>query len=298
MYKSQIYLIMKTKILMIGMVLSLMTVSCNKDDKNDTTDFTSEEAGINAKLDVQNDDVSKMMEEQLTTNDGISGKTTLAPTITFLPACATVVRNPTTGVPAVGSKITKTITFASGCQMPNGNLVNGVIIISFPYEPKAIANVITVTFDNFYHNGRKVEGTKTYTRTLSPATANTVSHPIFEMTMDLTITLPDGRVLYRKGTRKSEIIEGYATGDWKDNVYSVTGSWTTTFPNTSILTSTISSPIIVKLPCVPINNALSKGTIIFTRNNKTATLDYGNGDCDNLAIFTINGKSYDIVLGR
>ena len=30
--------------------------------------------------------------------------------------------------------------------------------------------------------------------------------------------------------------------------------------------------------------------------DKTATLDYGNGDCDNLATVTINGEIYDIKL--
>lgn len=291
---------MKTNFLMIGMVLSLMTVSCNKDDKNDNSnDFTSEEAGINAKIDIQSDDISKVMEEQLTAEDGIPGKSLQAPpTTTFLPDCAKVERSPLTGTPPIGGTITKKITFATGCQLPNGNIVSGIITISLPFTPSATSHKITVTFDDFYHNGRKVVGTKIYTRTLFPSTPNSIARPIFDMEMDLTITLPDGRVLNRKGNRRSEIIEGFTTVDWRDNIYSVTGSWNTTFPNTTSLTSTITNPIIVKLPCLPTNSALSKGVITFTRNNRTSTLDYGNGDCDNLAVFTLNGKSYDINLRK
>ena len=183
--------------------------------------------------------------------------------------------------------------------MPNGNILKGKVILTFVYQPTATSHIVTCTFDNFYHNLRKIEGTKTYTRTMTAATAASPSHPLYVMNMNLTITLPDGRVLTRVGTRTSEIIAGYNTlTDWTDNVYSVTGNWTTTFPNTNTQTSTITSPIIVKLSCVPTNSSLSQGIITFVRNSQTATLDYGNGDCDNLAVFTMNGISYNIVLGN
>jgi hypothetical protein len=288
---------MKSKIAMLGMILSLITVSCNKDRNDDTTnDFTSEEASINTKIDIENDDVSKIVEEQLKTTDGISGKAAVIP---FLPSCGIVTRVPATGVPTAGATITKTITFSStGCILPNGNVLKGKIIISFPYEPNATSHTITVTFINFYHNLRKIEGTKTFTRTIKEATVAVPAHPVIAMNMDLTITLPDGRILKREGFRTSEIIVGYDTPDWKDNEYSVTGSWTTTFPNANAHTSTISSPLLVKFACLPTNNAISKGVITFSRNNRTATLDYGNGDCDNLAVFTINGVAYDIILGK
>jgi hypothetical protein len=43
---------------------------------------------------------------------------------------------------------------------------------------------------------------------------------------------------------------------------------------------------------------LVSGVITFVRNNNPATLDYGNGDCDNLAVFTINGNSYNVTIGN
>jgi hypothetical protein len=43
---------------------------------------------------------------------------------------------------------------------------------------------------------------------------------------------------------------------------------------------------------------LVQGIITFTKNNNTATLDYGNGECDNLAVYTVNGNSYNIVIGN
>jgi hypothetical protein len=293
---------MKTKMFMFGLAFSVLAISCSKEDKNNEDgSFTSEETVVNAKIDAENDDMSKIVEEQLTTLDGISAR--MAPPVNyFLPSgCATVVRNPVTGLPAVGGTITKTITFDNaGCTMPNGNVLKGKIIISIPYNgPSATSHTITCTFENFYHNARKVEGTKVFTRTMTAATAASPSHPILSMVMDLRITLPDGRILTRTGTRTSEIIEGYDNAVWNDNVYSVTGSWQTSYPNLSVKTSTITSPILLKFSCVADNKSIfSQGVITFARNNRTATLDYGNGSCDNLAVFTINGNSYNIILGN
>jgi hypothetical protein len=43
---------------------------------------------------------------------------------------------------------------------------------------------------------------------------------------------------------------------------------------------------------------LVQGVITFSKYNRTATLDYGNGECDNLAVYTVNGNSYNIVIGN
>ena len=38
------------------------------------------------------------------------------------------------------------------------------------------------------------------------------------------------------------------------------------------------------------------GTIEITRNGNQGTLDFGNGDCDNIAILTVNGVEYTVYL--
>ncbi|WP_310554747.1 hypothetical protein [Flavobacterium sp.] len=292
---------MKTNFFMLAFAFSVVLISCSKDDNdNNATAFTSEETITNSKIDMENDDLSKIVDEQLTVQDGIGARVAI-PSTSFLPVgCATVVRNPTSGFPSVGGIITKTITFdTAGCTMPNGNILKGKIIISIPYQPNATSHIITCTFENFYHNQRKVEGTKIFTRTMTVETPNSPSHPILSMEMNLTITLADGRILTRNGTRTTEIIAGYDTSEWNDNVYSVTGSWQTSYPNLSIKTTTITSPIILKFSCIADNKSIfSQGVITFSRNNRIASLNYGDGSCDNLATFSINGNSYEIILGN
>ena len=165
--------------------------------------------------------------------------------------------------------------------------------MSFTYQPDATSHTITYTFQNFYHNAIKFNGTKTFTRVMATSTPNPNSHPIVTMNLDMTATLPNGDIVTRVGQRVREIIEGYSTLIWLDNIYQVTGEWTTTFPSGGVQTSTITTPLRIRMNCPNI----VRGVISIVRNGNTATLDYGNGDCDNLATFTVNGNSYTIILG-
>ena len=284
--------------LILGLALAIAMVSCNKDENNST--ITAEEAGINAKMDIANDDVSDIVEQEeaSTYSNTLNGKTTEASNTTFS-NCATVTRVPAFGTPITpGTVVTKTIDFGTTpCLLNNGNSVSGKIIISFTYQPTAPSHTITYTFDNFRHNAILYVGNKTFTRVM---TAAPNSHPVITMNMDITATFPNGNSYNRVGQRVREIIEGYGTpANWADNVYRITGSWTTTFPSTTIQYSTITTPLIVKLSCVALNKPLLvSGVITIVRNSNTATLDYGDGTCDNLAVFTINGNSYNIVIGN
>lgn len=290
---------MKTKILFLGLVLSLFTVSCTKDSADNST-ITADEATVNAKIDLANDDVSNIVETQFnaTMDNSTTGKTSETATTTY----PIVTRVPAFGTPiTAGTLVTKTIDYGTaGVTLPNGNILKGKIIISFTFEPTATSHTISYTFDNFYHNAIKFDGNKTFTRTMTAATAASPAHPIVVMTMDMTATFPDGRVFTRTGTRTREIISGYDTPNViADNVYQVTGSWSTTFPNTTVQTSTITTPLIVKMSCMNVNKPLLvQGVITFVRNTHTATLDYGTGDCDNIAIFTINGIAHTIIIGN
>ncbi len=298
---------MKTRILIVATAFLLMTVGCSKKE-NSGNSFTADEASVNSKIDLANDDVSNIADDQFTAtmDNSTSGKNNsienASTAVQNLPACATVTRIPAFNTPiTAGTTVTKTIDFGTtGCPLSNGNVLKGKIIISFVYNPNETTHTINYQFVDFYHNAIKFEGNKTFTRTMTVATASSPSHPIVVMTLDMSATFPDGRVFTRVGTRTREIIEGYATPSiLADNVYQVTGNWTTTFPNTTVQTSTITTPLLVKMSCIAVNKPLLvQGVITFVRNGNTATLDYGNGDCDNLAVFTINGNSYNIVIGN
>jgi hypothetical protein len=258
--------------------------------------MSKEEAQSSSKIDLASDDISSIIEDQFNNinSDSFSFKNG-----EVFSACATITRVPSFGTPLTpGTQVTKTIDFGTGCTLSNNNVVSGKIIITFTYQPTATSHTVNYSFVNFYHNNIKIEGDKSFTRTMTQATATSPSHPIVVMNMDLTATI-NGQSHHRVGTRTREIIEGYGTPNiFYDNVYSIIGNWTTTHP-TGVVTSTITTPLKAKMSCLNQNKPLLvQGIITFTKNNNTATLDYGNGDCDNLAVYTVNGNSYNIVIGN
>ena len=85
-----------------------------------------------------------------------------------------------------GTQVTKTIDFGTGCTLSNNNVVSGKIIITFTYQPTATSHTVNYSFVNFYHNNIKIEGDKSFTRTMTEATATSPSHPKVVMNMDLT----------------------------------------------------------------------------------------------------------------
>ncbi len=282
---------MKTKFLMLGMILSFMTISCTKkEDDQDNVTITFDEAKVNNKIDVAVDEVAKTIEDEV---EATQKSTVDAPEARPADNCPTITRIPAFGAILVpGQAVSKTIDFGTACVNSNNNVLRGKIIINYIYQPDATTRVVTYSFDNFFHNLRQLNGSKTFTRTMTP------TGPKVVMNMDLTLTLSSGQTVRREGSRTRIQTAGFSTIiDLSDNVYQVTGDWTTTYPNNSIQTSTITTPLIVKLACLPTNSPIASGVITFVRNGKTATLDYGNGVCDKLAVFTYKGVSFNLMLG-
>jgi hypothetical protein len=295
---------MKTKKLILGLALSLTILGCSTEDgtNSDPNAVTTDEAKASAKIDAMTDDVSNLVEEQesSTYSDPANGKMA-ATQNTMFSTCATITRVPAFNTPLnSGDTVTKTIDFGTtGCTLDNGNVLKGKIIIVFVYQPTATSHTITYTFENFYHNAIKFDGTKTFTRVRIPANGNVPAHPKVTMNMDMTATFPNGDVYHRTGLRTREIIDGLGNDDFLDNVYKITGNWATTGPNGGTQTSTITTDLNVKMSCIAIHKPLIvSGVITIVRGNTTATLDYGDGTCDNLAVLTVNGNSFDIVIGN
>lgn len=274
---------MKTNSLLkiVALFAVILFASCSKDN-NDTATFTTADIATNAKIDQISNDVSDVIDDQYTEQNP-TGRPNANVENTLLPACATV----TTSVTA--TIWTRTINFGTtGCAMPNGAVLRGVITISgsLNYTPRDY--VISYSFINFYHNDILIQGNRTITRSFLSTTYQTAVHPVNVMDMNMTFTI-NGNVYTRVGTRTRECVEGYDTiPNWIDNVYVVTGSWTTTFPTGAIHTNAISatSPLRIRMNC---NYRIVSGIVNITRPNHTAVLDYGTGTCDNIATISIDG---------
>jgi hypothetical protein len=282
---------MKTRILSCLFFLALVAVGCNKDDDDKTTSaFNADNARISTEIDGISDDVTSIAEEQYNEMQTAYGRTTNIQTL--LPSCASV----STAESDSGNVWTSTITFSDGCTLNNGNAVSGSIIVSGSTDFSTDSYTLTYTFNNFYHNNRHVDGTRTVVFTWQGTPLQAADHMVANVEMHFTVTYPNGNSYTRNGHRIRELYQGYQTPfNWADNVYSVTGNWTTTFPGGGTLTTTILSPLIIEMTCP---NIVS-GTLQITANTNGAVVDYGDGSCDNQATLTINsGTPTEITLGN
>lgn len=278
---------MKTNFLLkiSAIFMVLLAVSCSKDSavSDENTALTSNDVAVNAKIDATINDIADVVEDQFSMQN-LGGRTTATPPASILPACAVVT------VSMTATSWTRTIDFGTvGCAMPNGSILKGKIIVSGSLVMTSPQFVLSYTFENFYHNNVLVQGSKTVTRTFQSTVYHTPFHPVNVMAINMTITFPDGAVYTRVGNRTRECIEGYDTPQaWNDNVYVVTGNWTTTFPNASVHSNAISAtnPIRIRMNCM---YGIVRGTVTITKPNHTAVLDYGEGTCDNIATLSIDG---------
>jgi len=279
---------MKTRnyVIMTLLLATLSFIGCNKEEDTDSGRMTTEDVSTNNKMDAISNDVSEIAEDQL--DQQSSGKMNH---VSILPDCATV----TTTVN--GTTWTRVIDFGTtGCQYYNGAMLRGQIIISGSTDFSQSPYVWTYNFNNFYYNNISVSGTKTLSRTVQATTALATAHPVVVIDLDLDFTFPNGNTYARTGTRTRELIEGYDTPHiFMDNVYLVSGSWTTNGVNFSQVT-TITTPVRIEISCA---YKLVSGVIDIRRNTHNAILNYGSGTCDNIATISIDGgTSYTFTFGN
>ncbi|TDW46468.1 hypothetical protein EV144_106139 [Flavobacterium sp. 270] len=286
---------MKTKFLLIVTCIALIFfVGCNSDEnKNDgtTAAISNDEIITNSKIDASIDDVTNIAEDQFNAQQNINRKPD-GTIKNFLPSCAvitTVLTNNTW---------TRTVDFgAEGCTLDNGNTVKGKMVLSFSNDFTASTQTISYTFEGFTHNGKVLQGSKSIVRTVKSTDLLATAHPVFTAAIDLKVTFEDGSVYNRKGTLVKEMTAGYDTWfNWEDNVFVVTGSGTTTFPNGDTFSAEITTPLEFKASCK--KSFAVKGIVSITKNGASAVIDFGNGDCDTLANVTKDGVTTEIDLKK
>jgi hypothetical protein len=165
----------------------------------------------------------------------------------------------------------------AGCTK-DGRTYAGKIIISQTGPIRTAGTVRTLTFDNFSFEGVQVEGSKVIT-TLSDNTNGQVTQTL---TVNHTLTFPDGDQATYQSDRTRTMIEGAATEARLDDVWQISGTASGTNRNGVAYTATISTPLVKRVPCPWI----SEGVIEFVANNRTRSLDFGDGTCDRDATLT------------
>ena len=188
----------------------------------------------------------------------------------------------------------------TGCVGLDGHVRRGKIINEYTSRLLYPGAIATTTFDGFYIDSIKVEGTHKITNT-SPLTTQPLSRQ-FTVEVDARLSKTNGNYTEWKSQKTIKQIEGLLTIDFpKDDIFQIEGKAYGKAKRGSILVAweagTI-EPLIKKFSCRwivkgKVKTALASNTV---NSRWVATLDFGAGDCDNKAIITINGVAHNITL--
>lgn len=262
-------------------LVMLSIASCtNNDTASDFSPEDSEDATTNMVDDFSNDDAEDIGMTALGSESSQGGK--IADTDDRF-ECATVTR---TGDKAAG---TIRIDFGDGCKDRRGRIRRGVIAIVYVGEWKAPGSTWTMTFENYFVNDVNLTGI----RNVVNITTDTTRLRFKIDLEDGTATWPDGRIARRRmhHIREHErnasnilmrlIIYGTAEGNHRNGRgYQIE----------------ILEPLVYERACaqegvfIPV-----KGKKLIKHGNRSITVDYGDGTCDNVVtLINSNGRMKEI----
>ncbi|MBT8188771.1 MAG: hypothetical protein HKP38_08580 [Croceitalea sp.] len=275
----------------LSMVITMMfIVSCSNDESSLDED-TNKQTVITA-TELQYSDEAEQISEEITViaeviyaGDEISANSKSAFVSDFLPDCVTI----TTVVTDTTKE--KTIDFGAGCELPNGNVLSGVIQMNYAKDMEQATKTISVMLENFTFNEVAVEGSSEIIRMRS----NEAGNPQGTATTAYSVIWPDGETASYSGTRTREWIEGYGSSFWGDNVFLITGSASYTNKLGNTYAKTITEPLRREIAC----RFIVSGVLEISRNENTVDLDFGDGTCDakGTLIFE-DGTTEEIFLRR
>jgi hypothetical protein len=267
-------------LLVAAITFSLASCKKNKTAAIDEIETTFEASENQSQADNLSQDAGDVMEEA-TAKNGLFGNANGCGnliTMNWIGSCATI--TVTGSFPAKNIKI----DFGTGCTSTSGVVRKGVMNIVLTDSVRTPGSKATITFDNFYVNGFRKEGTIVRTNT-TVIGANMRSHN--RTVTDGKITAPSGRFWFHTCNIDITQTVGVETPcDITDDVYSLSGTRSITNAEGKIRTGTTLTPLQKKFTC----SNIDQGTLKIQGPNHFAIIDFGNGSCDNQATISLDGR--------
>lgn len=264
-------------------LIALSLVACKKKETTNTNDSGTNSASNFAAADNLFGDAFKVVNQAAIQKEiDQAGKTTdtndLCATLTLTPANNTVFPK------------TLTIDFGNGCLGSDGRFRKGIVTAVFSDFLLAANATITCSFNNYFVDNYQVEGT------YSIQNLSTANAPKFgSVVTNGKITDPTGKTFMWSESRTSTMTAGMGDFNYLNDEYDIEGSGNGTNVEGVDFSMTTNTPLHVKTTC----KWVTSGLLTITTTDIipiSATIDYGNGNCDNQATATIGTYSAPITL--
>lgn len=191
---------------------------------------------------------------------------------------------------AAGYPITITIAYGDGIETNHGKVISGTVKIEINGDKNTDGSTREITFDKCAIDTIAINGSSIETFIGDNTTTRKITN-----NSDVTFTITGGATLVRKGSETSEWLAGVATPEVRDDdKIVITGS--TIVQNTTdniTYSKTITDGLIKLGDC----RDIVAGKVEYHQDAVViATLDYGDGTCDNLATLTVGGTTTEVTL--
>jgi hypothetical protein len=173
-----------------------------------------------------------------------------------------------------------TLDFGDGCEDKKENVRKGKIIITLRGRFKEEGSTRSVTFDDYYVNDNRIEGTKLITNT-----GREEGFLVFSIELEKAKILTEDGIEIKRNASKTRVwIEGEETPTKWDNVFLINGTAEKINKDGVQINKTITDLLRAKDCRWPVS-----GTVEITTDGDRplAVLDYGDGECDEWASVTI-----------
>ncbi len=278
------------KALLFGLGLIAVIASCEKND-NKTTEVNADVALDEDFVSVMYEEIEDLGDEAVVYYEANQGRMAAPAGGKYmrLGQCVKVTKE------WDGATIKVTIDFGeTNCTGKDGRERRGKIIIEHSGSYWDNNKTINYSFEDFFVDNNQITGTKVVKRYL-----NADNHRQSDVTVDGKIILADNEgEITRKAEHTRVVVEGSPTYYKHDDVIELTGNAVTTFPDNTQITCEITSPLVRKHEYGCMRYFVAGTKSIVDREGKTIVIDYGNGECDNLATVTKDGETTTITLKR
>lgn len=184
---------------------------------------------------------------------------------------------------------TITLNYGDGTTLENGHVLSGVIVIEISGPRASETYSREVVYTDFGVDSLTVNGSSLVAR-------NRAEDEFRTFTTDMAFTLADGKVINRSSERVWEWLEGMDTDeDQTDDVIQITGVVNAENSDGDTYKKEIVEPLIRLGDC----RFIVQGVVeIWLNETLISSMDYGNGECNNMAILTKDGETLEIDLAK
>ncbi|MEI2760247.1 MAG: hypothetical protein BWX95_02363 [Bacteroidetes bacterium ADurb.Bin141] len=264
----------------------VMSFSSCKKDKSDA-DYDYSMATDMSLAENTMEEVTKMADQAGDYGQLMTYRNSTSATVTAIGCAAVTIENVTATIKKM------TLDFgATDVTCMDGKRRRGKIFVQFEGNYRDANHEHTISFENYFVNDYKIEGTRKITNIGKDSQNQTV----FSINADINISNPNGKTMTWQSQRTRTWIAGENTtfntdsiNGVKDDIYSVTGSGSGKSFNGTTFSANITEPLIISLQC----RFITKGKAELSPGEQAIRyIDYGDGTCDAIAAITINGVTY------